>query len=704
LVSAFFISACFAAACAVAVAATTRAPSRVLWTVAIAAGAVWIAAYAAPLFAPDLASQSRDLSIAVRTLDALRLFALAWAVVGSISFLKSGRPSLAPVDARDRAMLAAFAAGSLATAAAPAGVAASFASIGLAVGGVAVARALWAHAEGRARWGATFLVIGAGSVFAFDLIYFGGVAIAGSAAESVYFSRPFVAAIACALLAVGARRFSSVKVLSVGLNRRSIIGGATLLACGVYLVAVSAAGALFRRFDLEWGGVAQTVFVAASAMALAIMLSSDQIRARARTFFARNFLRDAYDYRAEWSRFVDVMSEDARGDGSSSRIYPRAVRAVADPFDCSSGSLFVRDRHGGLAFACDWHWDAPPEARSAPASVVEAAAAIVASGEAAADLSGGEPLGAGEEAERFVRAHGDARLALPLASDGVLIGLVVLRQPRAARTLTTEDRELLSIFSRQLGSMIAEEDMARALEDARRFERISRNFSFVAHDLKNILSQLSLIVQQAEKHGDNPAFQRDAMLTVGESVAAMERLLSRLRQARQGEEEALETVDLGVVARDVLARKGAVIGRVRDGGVADGLIVTADPTGLASVVDNLVQNAVDATASGGEVEARAYARGGDVVLEVCDTGCGMSAAFIRDELFRPFRSTKDAGFGIGMFQCREWVERWGGRLDVASAPGEGATATVILPAASGPRIARTGRADAEGAAAVGMVE
>ena len=59
----------------------------------------------------------------------------------------------------------------------------------------------------------------------------------------------------------------------------------------------------------------------------------------------------------------------------------------------------------------------------------------------------------------------------------------------------------------------------------------------------------------------------------------------------------------------------------------------------------------------------------------------MSAAFIRDELFRPFASSKPAGFGIGAYEARQLAEDMGGTLDVASREGEGSRFRLTLPAA-----------------------
>ena len=69
-----------------------------------------------------------------------------------------------------------------------------------------------------------------------------------------------------------------------------------------------------------------------------------------------------------------------------------------------------------------------------------------------------------------------------------------------------------------------------------------------------------------------------------------------------------------------------------------------------------------------------------VRIDVVDNGCGMSEAFVRDSLFRPFQSTKKDGLGIGMFQSRMIVEAHGGSVQVVTEAGTGTTFHVVLPA------------------------
>lgn len=99
------------------------------------------------------------------------------------------------------------------------------------------------------------------------------------------------------------------------------------------------------------------------------------------------------------------------------------------------------------------------------------------------------------------------------------------------------------------------------------------------------------------------------------------------------------------------------------------------------VLVHLIRNAQDATGNSGEVHVRARVDEGQLLVEVADTGSGMSPEFVRDELFRPFRTTKSAkGMGIGAHQVREFVHRAGGRVNVESSPGEGTRFQFRLPA------------------------
>ncbi|HEY0380142.1 MAG TPA: ATP-binding protein [Pyrinomonadaceae bacterium] len=110
--------------------------------------------------------------------------------------------------------------------------------------------------------------------------------------------------------------------------------------------------------------------------------------------------------------------------------------------------------------------------------------------------------------------------------------------------------------------------------------------------------------------------------------------------------------------------------------------VLASPSELREVFVNLLRNAVDAVESEGEVVVRTRAEGPHGLVEVSDTGAGMTPE-VQGKLFRPLFTTKgERGMGLGLATSYAIVRRHGGDIQVKSAPGAGTTFTVRLPVAA----------------------
>jgi signal transduction histidine kinase len=112
--------------------------------------------------------------------------------------------------------------------------------------------------------------------------------------------------------------------------------------------------------------------------------------------------------------------------------------------------------------------------------------------------------------------------------------------------------------------------------------------------------------------------------------------------------------------------------------------ILADREQIQNVVTNLVLNARDALGPGGRIQVRTEHRGGRAVLSVIDNGCGMTQAFVKQSLFRPFQSTKKKGLGIGLFQSHAIVQAHGGGMHVETEVGKGTTFLATFPVNDGP--------------------
>ena len=267
---------------------------------------------------------------------------------------------------------------------------------------------------------------------------------------------------------------------------------------------------------------------------------------------------------------------------------------------------------------------------------------------------------------------------IPLIHHGRQIGIVILAAPDYRRPLDWEDFDLLRTAGNQAASSLAEALSQDALADAQRFEEFNRRFAFIVHDVKNLVSQLSLLSRNAERHADNPEFRADMVATLKGSVGKMNELLARLAPHSAARVQRIEAEPL----RPILT--GAIAARRRDREVNllgdASLCALADATALEQAVGHLVQNALDASTAA-PVTVRVSGGDGTVSIAISDKGMGMDGDFIRNRLFQPFASTKPGGFGIGAFEARSLITAMNGRISVDSRPGQGTTFTITLPAA-----------------------
>jgi hypothetical protein len=97
---------------------------------------------------------------------------------------------------------------------------------------------------------------------------------------------------------------------------------------------------------------------------------------------------------------------------------------------------------------------------------------------------------------------------IPLLHSDHLVGLVVLKHPYVRRPLDWEDYDLFRTAGIQAASYLAEAQSQEALANAQRFDEFNRRFAFIMHDIKNLVSQLSLVARNAERHAENPGFPR----------------------------------------------------------------------------------------------------------------------------------------------------------------------------------------------------
>ncbi|MBC7987285.1 MAG: PEP-CTERM system histidine kinase PrsK, partial [Sphingomonadaceae bacterium] len=424
--------------------------------------------------------------------------------------------------------------------------------------------------------------------------------------------------------------------------------------------------------------IVQLGLIAAMSAAALLLLPSRRARAWLRVEIAKHIFKHRYDYRAEWMRFNRTLGESGP---DAATIDARAIRAIADITESPGGALLECQAGDAFVQTSQWQWPGAAFGRqvnqSALIGLLEETGHIVEIDAPSGDTA--LPEGLREAAPGWLASDTRAWALVPLIHSERLVGAVVLARPLVDRTLDWEDFDLLRIAGRQVASHLAEARGQEALSEARRFDEFNRRFAFIMHDIKNLVSQLSLVARNAERHADNPAFRADMVATLQDSVGKMNELLARLSQHQRGRSEEPRATSLRAIAGAVVAQK-AVVHPVELEAGSDVLAI-ADPARLETVLGHLVQNAIDASPPGATVWVGARREGMRAAISVLDHGVGMTAEFIRSGLFKPFASSKAGGFGIGAFEARALVAEMNGRIEVESRPGEGSRFTVWLPIA-----------------------
>ncbi len=488
---------------------------------------------------------------------------------------------------------------------------------------------------------------------------------------SLAVAAPLVYIVALPFLVVSSTRLPQLKV-RVHSSRTFIFHSTTLVAVGIMLQGIALAAWYVRTYGGS-NGTALAVFVAFGGVAVvAALLVSSGVRSRVRRFINENFFSLKYDYRVEWEKTIRELTVNPGQDTPE-----RVLRILCDLMDTSGGAIWL--------YRESWRQFLPSAKRGDDAVVSPVAEddprieALRAGGEAftrfADDKAG--PLFA--PWSKFVE---NAWIIVPMRYRSTVAGFAILNQPRAPRTLDWEDQSLVRLVAMQLAAYLVQEETAQSLADARQLEDFNKRFAFVVHDIKNTIGQLRLLVSNITKFGDVKEFRDDMVITLGNSVERLEGMLKSLAVVgqRPASGELHQLVDLIDFLQEFTEQKCA-LGHplVINADISNTSLVRTDFAILHRVLEHVVSNALEASPPGVDVKINATAAKDTVLIAISDQGPGMTQQFVNEELFRPLKSTKRGGFGIGGYQVRELMRDLGGDVTVESTVGRGTCVTLSLP-------------------------
>lgn len=542
----------------------------------------------------------------------------------------------------------------------------------VAVMGLVLVEQVYFNVNEEGRWLAKPGCLALVTVFGFDLYLYADATLLGSVDPQLLASRPAVHALGLPLLMLGIGRGIAL-LARLQVSRSAAFHSAALLLVGAYLMVVAALGYWVRYTGGAWGPTLQVLILVAAIMLMSALLLSGSARARFRVLFSKHFFRYRYDYRQEWLRFTAALSAQSSPEHSGLAV----IKSLAGLVESPGGGLWLLDAAGQqYQQVAQWNFDRRQQMEPADSAFLrelKGSAWIV-------DLQSareGRGVDAQADPPAWLTEEEQARLLIPLQAGGVQIGFVVLLTPRAPLELDWEVRDLLKTAASQAGGYLAMLRATEQLLEVRKFDAFNRMSAFVVHDLKNIVTQLSLMLKNAQRHGDNPEFRQDMLETVEHALEKMRQLMLQLREGERptGVASGVALTPIARRLQQVAEQRGRelrleLLGEVATRGHEDR---------IERVLGHAVQNAFDASPDGQAVLLRIAAEGSSARVQVLDQGVGMSAEFIRERLFKPFQSTKQQGMGIGAYESLQYVRELGGKMEVHSQPGEGTCVTFLLP-------------------------
>ena len=553
--------------------------------------------------------------------------------------------------------------------------------IALSLVAVVLLEQLYRNANPDGRRALKFLVLGVGILLAYDLFLYSEVLLLGRVEPLSWLARALACMAAAPLIALAARRNPEWS-LNTFVSRHVVFHMTSFLGIAAYLLILIGSGRLADTTGEAWARIIHACLFAVVAAAFVSLTASGRLRRRLRVFMGKYIYRYKYDYRIEWLRFIETLSQPE----TQSDVRGNAIRSMAQIIGSPGGLLYLADgSEGGFVAVAAW----PNRDAAAPAvprigrdqdlpQFLMRRQWVVDLREQARSPGKYDNM----TVPRGLDSAAGFRVVVPLMLGQQLFGFALLAEPQVPFETTYEDRDLLKTVGLDVAMRLARHDADRQLAESRQFEAYHRLTAFVMHDLKNLAAQLSLVVSNAERHRRNPEFVDDAIGTIAHSAARMRRLIEQL-QGRPPQ-ASLRRTRMVDVARDACRRCSAGSPLPRLSATDDEVCLAADPERLGMMVEHLIRNAQDATDDDGEVSVSVRRERDSetdfAIICVSDSGVGMTAEFVRERLFQPFDSTKGAeGMGIGAYQVREYVQSIGGRIEVRSVPGEGTTVTLRFP-------------------------
>ena len=533
---------------------------------------------------------------------------------------------------------------------------------------------------GHKRWQIKYMVIGIGSIFAV-WVYTGSQTILFYTLNTNLTLASGWVLIVASILAFKSVLRSPRLDLDLYLSHAFLYNSITVLIVGIYLLSVGILAKILNYLNLGRSLYLNAFFLFLALVGLSIILLSDRLRRKIKHFISSHLKRPQYDYRKEWTEFTHMTTSLTDIKDLCSAV----AKKVSNTFETLSVTIWLMDEKeerlmlGGSTALTELQAQDVIRTLRGGAELVSA----LRKNQTHIDFENSKEswvIGLREAHSDFLK-EARIRYCIPLAMSDQSIGFLTLHDRVASVPLSDADFDLLKTIADQTAGMLLNSKLSERLRQAKEIEVLQTMSAFLMHDLKNLASSLSLTMENLPIHFDNPEFRNDALRIVQQSVNKVNSLCGHLSMLSQKIELKKVETDLNeLIASSLSCLNGSnTVSIFKDLQPVPRLMI--DPEQVQKVLMNLILNANEALGNGGEIRVGTQKSDGWAIVSVRDNGCGMTKEFVEKSLFRPFKTTKKQGMGIGLFQSKMIVEAHQGRIEVESEEGRGSTFRVLLPVA-----------------------
>jgi len=534
---------------------------------------------------------------------------------------------------------------------------------------------LYRYADRITRWRVKFLVVGVFVAFACQIVVASYALLYGFIHPLHSFFGALGFLLGQAMIAFSLIRHRLLDV-DVFVSRYVVYRSLTLALVGGYLLSLGLVAEIFKLLNISFDLLTGMFLAILGAVALTLFLLSEDVRRKAKSFIHAHFYKHKYDYRNEWMEFTGRLSKAI----AIPEIAAQTVSRILDVMWVRQAAMYtLGESPGHMILAHQVQYDSLPTKLELHTTVVDALQEQAKLIPSAAE-NGNHPDVIHELSRQMLEGV-PVGLLVPVAALDNLVGLLVVGPELSGKAFGVDDGDLLAAMAAQAAALILNARLAQEAFEGREIHAVAVLSTFITHDLKNAVSMLSMLAENAKIHIGKPEFQGDAIRTLSEVTTKMRTLLTALSSSRERAVDQVQPVNLGSAVEVLIQEIGPQLPprirvETRLGSTPD---VRVEPEQLRTVLHNLLLNSVEAMPDEGKIQVETSQENGKAVLAVTDSGRGMTSEFIRQRLFRPFQSTKARGLGIGLYQCRQIVQAIGGTLTAESQEGKGTRMVVKLP-------------------------